>query len=291
MLRLSLRRACQTAATGRERAEVALLNEQRKLLIRFFNAAPEVVSSPTADAAFASVKRGQCGAIYAGQSDLGLAIQGFRRDHIAYSTVPLWFEPKQVEERTNEIRRQKERLAKEEQDLKRQRQEAEELNRRRQQHQAEQKDRREAQLQADHGPQARALSEEIASAIQVLVEGENKGNKEESWAKSQFPTFANWYRDQIVDGWEYVALDHQITNYGTADWKRRPLEVVFTDVSISMKNRLLGENKKFCFRLGLIFDTEFQKYREPFEANCGVAPELARQWSQGHGFRSQWVAE
>ena len=95
----------------------------------------------------------------------------------------------------------------------------------------------------------------------------------------------------MADGWEYVALDDQIADYGTADWKGRPLEVVFTDVSISMKNRLLGENKKFCFSLGLIFDEEFQMYREPFETECVNAAEPSRVWKQGQGFRSQWVAE
>ena len=105
------------------------------------------------------------------------------------------------------------------------------------------------------------------------------------------PTLASWYRDRTADGWEYVALDYQITDYGTADWKGRPLEVVFTDVSISMKNRLLGENKKFCFSLGLIFDAEFEMYREPFEAPCENASEPSRKWKQGHGFQSQWVAE
>jgi hypothetical protein len=71
----------------------------------------------------------------------------------------------------------------------------------------------------------------------------------------------------------------------------RPLEVVFADISISMKNRLLGENKTFCFSLGLIFDAEFQIYREPFEMACENASGPARAWKQHWGFRSQWIAE
>ena len=66
---------------------------------------------------------------------------------------------------------------------------------------------------------------------------------------------------------------------------------MFTDVSISMKNRLLGENKKFCFSLGLIFDAEFQMYREPIEEDCEKASEPSRAWKQGRGFQSQWVVE
>jgi len=59
-----------------------------------------------------------------------------------------------------------------------------------------------------------------------------------------------------------------------------------------MKNRSLGENKTFCFSLGLIFDAEFQVYREPIETlRCEDAAEPSRAWKQAQGFRSQWVVE
>jgi len=58
-----------------------------------------------------------------------------------------------------------------------------------------------------------------------------------------------------------------------------------------MRNRLLGENRTFCFTLGLIFDAEFQMYRDPFEKECEDATEPSRVWKQGRGFRSQWVVE
>ena len=61
-----------------------------------------------------------------------------------------------------------------------------------------------------------------------------------------------------------VKLSQAISDYGTANWKDRPLDVVVTDVSIEMKNRLLGEKKTSCFRLGLIFDTEYAMRRDPF---------------------------
>ncbi len=87
------------------------------------------------------------------------------------------------------------------------------------------------------------------------------------------------------------ALDDKIADYGTADWKGRPLEVVFADISISMKNRLLGEKKTFCWSLGLIFDAEFQMLRDPLEAECENAAEPSLVWKQERGFLSQWVAE
>ena len=209
------------------------------------------------------------------------AIQSFRRDNVPVSVVPLWFEPQVVADRADEIAREKEKQTQREQDRKK------ELELRKQQEQAdaERKGAREAELQTQHGPQARARAEEIANEIKLLADDE------ESWVNSVFPELASWYRSRTADGWEFVALDHKVADYGTAVWKDRPLEVVFADIAISMKNRLLGDNKTFCFGLGLIFDAEFQMYREPFEADCENASEPARAWKQRRGFRSQWVAE
>ena len=58
-----------------------------------------------------------------------------------------------------------------------------------------------------------------------------------------------------------------------------------------MKNRLLGENQRSCFTLGLIFDAEFQMPREPFGKKCEEAAEPLRAWKQKWGFLSQWVVE
>jgi len=56
-----------------------------------------------------------------------------------------------------------------------------------------------------------------------------------------------------------------------------------------MKNRLLGENKVTCFRLGLIFDAEFQMHREPLVTECGN-DSSTNDWKQARGFKSSWVA-
>jgi hypothetical protein len=270
---------CLTTAE-QEDAHRALINDQRKVLLGFFKEAPEIQRT-TVEAGFIAAKRGQCGAIYASRSDLSDAIQSFRRDNVPVSVVPLWFEPQVVADRADEIRREKEKQAQQEQDRKKEL----ELRKQREQADAERKGAREAELQTQHGPQARARAEEIANEIKLLADDK------ESWVNSEFPELASWYRSRTADGWEFVALDHKVADYGTADWKGRPLEVVFADISISMKNRLLGENKTFCFSLGLIFDAEFQMYRDPFEKECEDAAEPSRVWKQGRGFRSQWVVE
>ena len=270
---------CMTT-TEEEDAHRALLNEHRKLLLTSFKASPEI-QRRTVDAAFIGAQRDKCGGIYASRSDLSDALQGFRRQNVPVSVIPLWFEPKLVANRADEMRRANEKLAQQEHDRK------EELNLKNQQtaKQAHGKEARETKLRSEHGPKARARAEEIATAVKVMAE-DNVG-----WANSEFPKLANWYRSRVADGWELVAINHEIADYGTADWKGRQLEVVFADLSVSMKNRVLGQKETSCFSLGLIFDTEFEIYREPFVEECQAAATPIRTWKQAQGFRGQWVAE
>jgi hypothetical protein len=187
--------------------------------------------------------------------------------------------------RADEIRSEEKKALKAAQELKRKREEEAELAKRHEQAQAKEKAAQEAELRARYGPQARAEANQITTALNDLAEGKD------SWAKSKFPKLARWYDDRRIEGWEYVAQDNQITDYGTVDWKDRRLDAVFTDDSISMKNRLLGENKTFCFSLGLIFDQEFQMYREPFLAPCEDASGPSKAWKRARGFQSHWIAE
>ena len=280
-----------------EAAHRALINDQRDLLLRSFNATPDIQLT-SLEAAFIAAERGQCGAIYGNRPSLADAIRGLWRDKIPVSVVPMWFEPKVVETRANQIQSEKERLAKKQQDLEQKKKDEEELRKRRdalreeqEKKIAQQKEAREAKLQEQHGAQAKGRAEEIAAVIKALAE---EDEEEATQAIALFPDLARMYRDHIIDGWEYVALDSEITDYGTADWKGRQLEMVFTDVAITMKNRILGEYKKLCFSAALIFDEEFKMRRDPleeFNPNCEQASDLPRAWKQARGFQSQWLAE
>ncbi len=267
---------CVTTAE-QEDAHRALLNDQRRKLLRCFNAAPEIRRT-NVEAGFIAAKHGECGAIYARRSDLSDVITSFRRDKISISVLPVWFEPNVVADRDDRIRRENEILARKEEDRRKEL----ELKRRQIQEDTKRKGAREADLRAQHGAQARALAEEITRGIKLLVD------HEKALVDWEFPDLANWYRGQTAEGWEFVGLDYEIADYGNAVWQGRTLEAILTDVTIQMKNRLLGERKNYCFRLGLISDAEFQMYREPFEAECENAPEPTRAWKD---FRSLWLAE
>jgi hypothetical protein len=274
---------CMTPGT-QEDVLRSLISDQRKVLARFFAKPPEI-SIRTAEAAFSASKRGECGAIFAGHADLSETIQALQRDTIGYAIIPLWFTEKEIADRAEEIQRTKNLLVAQEAARKQQIQEAKQLDELKKQKEAEQKGSRESELRKQHEPKARALADKIAKAIKLLVDDKK------TWAANNFTALANWYRERDAEGWTFVDLKYPIEDYGVADWKGRPLEVVFTDVSISMKHRLLGETRPFCFRLGIIFDAEYEMHRDPFERPCEDASDASKDWKQARKFESLWVVE
>ena len=109
-----------------EAAHRALINDQRGLLLRSFNAAPDIQRATLEEGLFPA-ERGQCGAIYGDRPSLADAIRGLWRDNIPVSVVPVWFEPKVVETRANQIENEKAWVAKRKQDLEQKKKDAEEL--------------------------------------------------------------------------------------------------------------------------------------------------------------------
>jgi peptidoglycan hydrolase-like protein with peptidoglycan-binding domain len=275
---------CVTTAE-QEDAQRALLNDQRKILLRCFNAAPEIQSKTVGDA-FIDAERGRCGAIYAQRLDLANTIQSFQRDNVRFSVLPVWFDAETIKERADEIGREKERLDQQALIWKKQKDADDAM---RKQREAD-KVKHENELRAQYRSMARAKAEEIENAIKLLVAGKD------SWAKSEFSAVSDWYRSRADDGWEVFAVDFandhdEVDDYGTADWDGRPLESVFTNIVIWTKNRIRGKKESSCWKLGLIFDAEYQMYREPFAMKCENASDALRTWKQKWGFRSQWIVQ
>ena len=275
---------CVTAPDDVQGAlKAMLLQDNGKMLGRLFASTPDMPSR-TVEAAFMDAKRGECGGILGERTNLWDAIQGFRRDNVSYSVIPLWFDSKLVSERAAQLRDDEANEAQMTEDEKRRQKEQEALAQRRLELEAANASVRESALRQENGPQARARADEIFEAVKAVIQGRD------SWAAADFPELVSWYRGDTDDGWEYVSANSSISDFGTANWKSRPLEVVVTDISIEMKNRLLGENKVRCFRLGLIFDAEFQMHREPLVTEC-TNDSTTKDWEQARGFKSSWVAQ
>ncbi|HME84773.1 MAG TPA: hypothetical protein VKG91_09555 [Roseiarcus sp.] len=55
-----------------------------------------------------------------------------------------------------------------------------------------------------------------------------------------------------ADRWEIMTTDSDVQDYGTSDFKGRPLDTAFARVTIRLKNAILGEYKDACFVFGRI---------------------------------------
>ena len=101
-----------------------------------------------------------------------------------------------------------------------------------------------------------------------------------------------------ADYWEIMSTDSDVQDYGTSDFKGRPLDTAFASVTIRFKNAILGEYKDACFVFGRIADPEFNMTREPFLAgpfvpvpsvpHCG-GEDAEKLWETGHKFQSRWI--
>jgi hypothetical protein len=86
-----------------------------------------------------------------------------------------------------------------------------------------------------------------------------------------------------------VTIDAGLEDFGTSNFKTRPLDTVFSRITLNLKNRMLGEYKDFCFIFGRINDEEFSMRREAAYAKCDDEAAI-KAWQDGHQFKSQWFA-
>lgn len=246
-------------------------------------------SPTTADAAFVSAKRGQCGAIYGSSSDLKVVSAALRRDGVPFRFLPSWIEEAFVEDarktiadaRATEVETQ----ARAEADARRAREDADRLQAVKDQEASVVRAKREAELREENGPLARALEGKLTTELKELLEGADNPR-----AAGKYPDIARWFGGQLRDQWELMAAVTTLIDYGVSDFKGRSLDTGFARTDIKMRNRLLGEYRTTCFVTGFIYDQEFSMEREPVSAPCDAAVDLIAEYKKGERFVSRWIA-
>jgi hypothetical protein len=246
-------------------------------------------SATTADAAFVSAKRGQCGAIYGTSPDLKVVSAALRRDGVPFRFLPSWIEQAAIEGAGKTIAdaraRELESQARAEADARRARADADRLQAIKDQEASVVRDRRQAELRQENGPLARALEDRLTSELKELLEGAQNPR-----AAGKYPDIARWFGDQMRDQWELMAAETTLIDYGMSDFKGRSLDTGFARTEIKMRNRLLGEYRTTCFVTGFIHDHEFSMEREPVSAPCDTAEDLITEYKKGERFTSRWIA-
>ena len=273
--------ACLAVTADREAHEVLV----RPLLPRAENGAPPTsIVATSADGAFMSAKRGQCGTIYASSPNLRDLAVGLRRDGLVFRYLAAWITAEEITAAKEAISAGRTRELQQEADRRRQRDDENRLQREKDQDADVVRQRVTAELQKKNGAQARAIEGKLAAEMKAFVEDRT------SQVAIKYPQVATWYAQMLQDRWELMTVDTQLADYGVAEFKGRSLDTGFARTMVKMRNRVLGEYREQCWMTGFIDDQEFQMAREPFAARCEAADGPVTTYQTGQRFTSRWLA-
>jgi hypothetical protein len=241
-----------------------------------------VLAVESAEDAFAGAQKAQCGAIYASAADIKTISEGLTRANIPFAFSSLWITLSELDAKDAEVvekhRLEEQRAAKAAQDA------------------ADAKriaDQRAKDLGATWATQQAALRAQYdgsakAAVAAIVADVTSWGQDQRGRAGVDYPTYAAWLAEMKADHWEIMTTDSDVEDYGTSDFKGRPLDTALARVKIRLKNAILGEYKDACFVFGRIADPEFNMTREPFVAACDDEGAI-KLWQTGHGFQSRWI--
>jgi len=227
-------------------------------------------------------RKAQCGAIYASAPDLKTISEGLTRANIPFSFSGLWIRLSELDAKDAEVA-EKHRIEVQQATEKAQR-DADE---------ARLADRRAKDLGATWAARQAALRAQYdgsakAAVAAIVADVTSWGQNQRGPVGVQYPDYAAWLAEMKADRWEIMSADAFVQDYGMSDFKGRPLETAFAQITIRLKNAILGEYKDACFVFGRIADPEFNMTREPFVAGCSDE-DAVKLWKSGHKFESRWT--
>jgi len=268
-------------ATEKSEAHAQLILRNADKLTFDMHVAPTLTMSSAEDA-FVAAKKAQCGAVYASAADLKTISEGLAGAGIPFSFSSLWITSAELDAKDAELS-QKKRL------------DAQQLAER------QQKAADEARLRAQRAKDLVATEAAQQAQLRAKYDGPAKAAVADivadvtNWAQSQkgpvgaeYPDYAAWLAEMRADHWEIMTTDSDVQDYGTSDFKGRPLDTAFARVAIRLRNPILGEYKDACFVFGRMADPEFDMVREPIAATCDDRDGV-KLWQTAHKFQSRWV--
>jgi len=271
---------CVITSDKREAQALLILKNADKLT--FDMHVVPVLAAKSAEDAFVGAQKAQCGAIYASASGLKTLSEGLTRANIPFAFSSLWIASSDVDAKDAEVA-EKHRIEVQQATEKAQR-DADE---------ARLADRRAKDLGATWAARQAALRAQYdgsakAAVAAIVADVTSWGQNQRGPVGVQYPDYAAWLAEMKADRWEIMSADAFVQDYGMSDFKGRPLETAFAQITIRLKNAILGEYKDACFVFGRIADPEFNMTREPFVAGCSDE-DAVKLWKSGHKFESRWT--
>jgi hypothetical protein len=233
-------------------------------------------------------KKGQCGAVYASSQDLKILVNAFQRDGVAYGVayrfLPVWVTQDDLT-RSAAIAAAREKLATERAaDASRAEADQKLLAAAKQSDRETVREAQQAQLQKQYQSSATAFQNQLGDQLKAFVSSDD-----DTSFSAWYPDLARVYAKLTNNKWEFVSIDTQLSDYGTADFKGRTLEAALARSVIKMKNAPLGEYRSLCFITGYVKDAEFGVPRDPIGVECDGSDEELRQYKLGERFNSRWL--
>jgi uncharacterized protein len=238
----------------------------------------------TTDLAFLGLQRQQCGYVAGETFVLHSLTQALRRDQIKYTFAPVWFDVKDVEQATFDTRDAREQEIRMQAEKERAQKEQDDLEKKRLADQQTQKGDIEKKLRRSNGPRARGLMNGVNDFVTGLAE------KRLNDINGLFPNYSNWLDARFSHQWVTFNVISDVADFGTVQWKGRPLDAVIVKSVVQQKNRLLGQYEDTCYMFGLVDDPEFEVQRDQFAVDCASGNAISR-WKVGEQFQSRWNAE
>jgi hypothetical protein len=235
----------------------------------------------TADLAYLGLQRHQCGYVVADADGLRSIAEALRRDSIKYVFAAVWWEGKEVDQATFDVRDKTEQEIRKQAELDRAQKEQQQLEEQRSKNLEADKTEKEQKLRQANSVRARGLMNEVAGFVKDLAE------KRKDDANRFFASYSNWLNARFSDQWETYNVTSDIADFGTVQWDRRALDAVVVRSVIQQKNRILGRYEDKCFMFGVVSDPEFAMNRDPIVADCKDERSINR-WQIGESFQSQW---
>ena len=210
------------------------------------------------EAAFISLKRGQCGTLYGDAASLRELLLAMWFDKIDYRVPAVWFSETEVSELRRKISDETLETSRQLLERKRKADEEQALAALRTQDEFSEalisKQRSESSMEIKRKARSSELSNEVKDFVSVArwdpasedADGVAKASLTQLGV-GKFSEFTSWYVQQLRDRWELLTFNSDIFDFGQSNWKGRALETVFSKIELRLRNRLLGEYKDACF--------------------------------------------
>jgi peptidoglycan hydrolase-like protein with peptidoglycan-binding domain len=244
------------------------------------------VSDQSLEQLYPEILRDKCRLFYGSASSLQQLSQALKRDERSFAFLPVWFAESTVAEASARVVAAEQEKIKTAEATRLAAEEKAHLAALRRNEELSRLVVVEADLQKTNGPAASARLYKFTDSLKASTVRSDASQPMPEFTRS----FATWLQAQSKDGWELVAIDTMVGDFGNVVWKERKLDALVTRASVKFKSRERGEYKTECLLFGIVLDDEFDMVRDPVDGSC--ADDLAKMnaWKVGHGFESRWLA-